>query len=137
VDDFRQITSTDQLPGDAAITLARTAAEAIRGLNHATRGGAGLDQPPAAYDILGALSQATSGLPQLTAQITRYLDHALTGGQLGHDRGEDPALSAGGAIIFPGDARLSADALAGDLNAAWQQLAPINGRGPRTLKDQP
>jgi hypothetical protein len=137
VDDFRQITSTDQLPGDAAITLARTAAEAIRGLNHATRGGAGLDQPSAAYDILGALSQAASGLPQTAAQITRYLDHALTGGQLGHDRGEDPALSVDGAIIFLDDARLSADALAGDLNAAWQQLAPVNGRGPRTLKDQP
>jgi hypothetical protein len=136
VDDFRQITSTDQLPGDAAITLARTAAEAIRGLNHATRGGAGLDQPSAAYDILGALSQATSGLPQLTAQITRYLDRALTGGQLGHDRGEDPALSVGGAIIFLDDARLSADALAGDLNAAWQQLTLINGR-PRNRKDQP
>ena len=137
MDDFRQITSTDQLPGDAAITLARTAAEAIRGLNHATRGGAGLDQPSAAYDILGALSQAASGLPQLTDQITRYLDHALAAGKLGHDRGEDPAPSAGGAIIFLDDARLSADALAGDLNAAWQQLAPINGRGPRNRKDQP
>ena len=137
MDDFRQALDLDQLTSDDTITLARTAAEAIRGLNHATRGGAGLDQPSAAYDILGALSQAASGLPQLTAQITRYLDHALTGGQLGHDRGEDPALSVDGAIIFLDDARLSADALAGDLNAAWQQLAPVNGRGPRTLKDQP
>jgi hypothetical protein len=138
VDDFRQqITSTDQVPGDAAITLARTAAEAIRGLNHATRCDTGLGQPSAAYDILGALSQAASGLPQLTAQITRYLDQALAGGKLGHDRGEDPALSVDGAIIFLDDARSSAGALAGDLDAAQQQLALINGRGHRTPQDQP
>ncbi len=137
MDDFRQMISLDDLTSDAAITLARTAAEAIRGLNHATRCNAGLDQPSAAYDILGALSQAASGLPQLTAQITRYLDQALTGGQLGHDRGEDPALSVDGAIIFLDDARRSAAALSGDLDAAWQQLALINGRGHRTPQDQP
>ena len=137
MDDFRQMISLDDLTSDGTITLARAAAEAIRGLNHATRDHAGLGQPSAAYDVLGALSQAASGLPQLTAQITRYLDHALTGGQLGHDRGEDPALPVRGAVIFLHDARRSARALAGDLNAAWQQLAPVNGRGHRTPQDQP
>ena len=38
-------------------------------------------------------------------------------------------------MIFLGDARLSADALAGDLSAAQQQLARINGR-PATPQDQ-
>ena len=35
--DFRQDAGPDQPAGAAAITLARAAAEAIRGLNHATR----------------------------------------------------------------------------------------------------
>ena len=137
MDDFRQAVSLDQLTGDDTITLARTAAEAIRGLNHATRHEAGLGQPSAAYDVLGALSQAAGRLGQLLTQITRYLDNALAAGTLGHDRGEDPALAVEGAAIFLDDARLSAAALAGDLDAAWQQLAPINGRGPRTPQDQP
>jgi hypothetical protein len=33
----------DELTSDDTVTLARTAAEAIRGLNHATRHQAGLD----------------------------------------------------------------------------------------------
>ena len=39
-------------------------------------------------------------------------------------------------MIFLGGARRSAAALAGDLDAAWQQPALINGR-PRNRKDQP
>jgi hypothetical protein len=137
VGDFRQDAGPDKPAGAAAITSARAAAEAIRGLNHATRDHAGLDQPSAAYDVLGALSQAASGLPQLTAQITSYLDQALAAGKLGHDRGEDPALSVDGAVIFLGDARLSAAALARALDAAQQQLALINGRPAPQHKDQP
>jgi hypothetical protein len=137
VDDFRQMISLDDLTSDATITLARTAAEAIRGLNHATRSDVGLDQPSVAYDILGSLSQAAGRLGQLLTQITRYLDQALAAGKLGHDRGEDPALPVEGAVIFLGDARRSAAALAGDLDAAQQQLALINGHGHRTPQDQP
>jgi len=135
VDDFRQATGPAQLT--STITLARTAAEAIRGLNHATRHDAGLDQPSVAYDVLGALRQAASGLPQLTAQITSYLGQALAAGKLGHDRGEDPALAIDGAVIFLGDAAISAGALAGDLDAAQQQLALINGRPAPHRKDTP
>ena len=138
MDDFRQMISLDDLTSDGTITLARTAAEAIRGLNWTTNCRAGLDQPAVAYDVLGALSQAASRLPQLTAQITRYLDQALAAGNLGHDRGEDPALAVEGAAIFLDDARLSAAALAVDLDAAQQQLALINGNpAHRTPQDQP
>jgi hypothetical protein len=137
VDDVRQIISTDDLTSDRTVTLARTAAEAIRGLNHATRSDAGLDQPSAACDILGSLSQAAGRLGQLLTQITRYLDQALAAGKLGHDRGQDPALSVEGAVIFLGDARGSAAALAGDLDAACQQLAFINSHPAPQHKDQP
>jgi len=70
-------------------------------------------------------------------QITRYLDQALAAGKLGHDRGEDPALPVEGAVIFLDDARRSAAALAGDLDAAWQQLALVNGHPAPQPKDQP
>ena len=131
MDDFRQMTSDDELPGDGAAALARAAAEAIRGLNHATRCDAGLGQPSAAYDVIGALSLAAARLPQLIAQITGYLDQSLQAGRLGHDLGEDPAPDVDGAGVFLGDARMSAAALAGDLSQAQEQLAYINGRPAR------
>jgi hypothetical protein len=135
VDDLRQAAGPGDLTSDGTIALARAAAEAIRGLNWAA---AGLDQPSAAYDVLGALSLAASRTGQALTQITRYLDRALAGGQLGHDHGENPAHPAAAAAVFPGDARLSAAALAGDLDAARQQLALVNGRpAHRTRKDQP
>ncbi len=137
MDDFRQITDLEQLTSNDIITLARTAAEAIRGLNHATRHDNGLGQPSVAYDILGALSLAAFRTGQALAQITRYLGQALAAGRLGHDLGEDPAPSVDAASVLLHDARRSAAALAGDLDAAWQQLALINGRGHRNPKDQP
>jgi len=135
VDDFRQATGLDKTAGDDTIALARAAAEAIRGLNWVTQYDAGLDQPSAAYDLTGALMLAASRLPQLLTQITRYLDQALAAGQLGHDHGDDPASSIHAAGIFLHDARASAAALAGDLDAAQQQLAPVNGR-PGSRKDR-
>ena len=137
MDDFRQTINYDELTSDDTVTLARTAAEAIRGLNWVTRCGAGLDQPSIAYDIIASLSQAASRLGQLLTQITRYLDQALAAGRLGHDLGEDPAWNISAAGIFLGDARASAAALAGDLNEAQQQLAAINGRPALQHKDQP
>ena len=50
---------------DGTLALARTAAEAVRSLNHATLGGNGLEQPADAYAVLGELSLAASRLPQL------------------------------------------------------------------------
>jgi len=131
MDDFRQVTGLDRATSDDTITLARAAAEAIRGLNWLTGREAGLSQPSAAYDVIGALALAASRLQQALAQITGWLDQALAAGQLGHDLGEDPAAAIGTAGIFPGHAGQSAAALAGDLNQAQQQLAPINGH-PRT-----
>jgi hypothetical protein len=136
VDDFRQMISIEELTSDDTITLARTAAEAVRGLNWATRHEAGLDQPAVAYDIVGALSLAASRLGQLLTQITGYLDRALAAGNLGHDLGEDPAWNISAAGVFLDDAKASAAALAGDLSQAQQQLAAVNGRPSPHSKDQ-
>jgi len=127
VDDFRQLIGLDRATSDDTITLARTAAEAIRGLNWLTGSEAGLGQPSAAYDVIGALALAASRLGQAFTQITRWLDQALAAGRLGHDLGEDPAEAIDATGIFLGDASMSAAALAQDLNQAQQQLALING----------
>lgn len=136
MDDFRQVIDLDRLTSDDTIVLARTAAEAIRGLNWATNCDAGLDQPSAAYDILGALSMAASRLGQALTQITRYLTRAAGAGQLGHDFGEDPAAAVDAAAVFLQDAAASAAALASDLDTAQQQIAAVNGHpDPRKQKD--
>ena len=137
MDDFRQVIDLDQATGDDTLRLARTAAEAIRGLNWLTRCEAGLGQPSIAYDTIGALAQAASRLPQALSQVTRWLGQALAAGRLGHDLGEDPVHAVRAASIFLDDARLSAAALAGDLDQAQQQLALINGTPRnRTRKEQ-
>jgi hypothetical protein len=135
VDDFRQVVDLEQVTGHDTVRLARITAEAIRGLNWLTGCEAGLGQPPAAYDIIGALALAASRLQQALAQITGWLDQALEAGRLGHDLGEDPAGAIDAAGIFLGDASMSAAALAQHLNQAQQQLALINGH-PRNHNDK-
>jgi hypothetical protein len=114
---------------DGTLALARSAAEAIRSLNHATLGGDGLGQPADAYAVLGELSIAASRLPQLLGQVGTWLAAALAGGRLGCDDGTDPAAAVSGAWLFISDARGSAAALARDLGQAQQQLAAVHG-GP-------
>jgi hypothetical protein len=109
--------------------LARTAAEAVRSLNHATLGGDGLSQPADAYEVLAELSLTASRIPQLLGQVGRWLAAALAAGRLGCDDGTDPAAAVSGAWLFISDARASAAALARDLEHAQQQLAAVNG-GP-------
>jgi hypothetical protein len=109
------------------LALARTAAGAVRSLNHATLGGQGLDWPADAYELIGELALAAAGLPQLLAQVGRWLAAALAAGRLGCDDGTDPAGPVSRAALFICDARASADALARDLGCAQQQLAAVHG----------
>jgi hypothetical protein len=112
---------------DQALALARTVAGAIRSLNHTTLGGEGLAQPADVYGLLGELSLAAAGLPQLLAQAGRWLVSALAAGRLGCDDGADPAAAVSGAWLLLSGARASAAALARDLGHAQQQLAAVNG----------
>ncbi|HEY4751977.1 MAG TPA: hypothetical protein VIH37_01755, partial [Candidatus Limnocylindrales bacterium] len=68
-----------------------------------------------------------AGLPQLLAQVGRWLAAALAAGQLGCDDGTDPAGAVSGAWLFISDARSTAAALARDLGQAQQQLAAVHG----------
>jgi hypothetical protein len=119
----------DSSPEDT-LALARTAAGAVRSLNHATLGGTGLAQPADAYGLIGELSLAASGLPQLLAQVGRWLASALAAGRLGCDDGTDPVSAVRGAWMFLSDARGSAAVLARDLDHAQQQLAAVHGSEP-------
>ena len=111
------------------LALARTAAGAVRSLNHATLGGDGLAQPADAYQLIGELSLVAAGLPQLLGQVGRWLVAALAAGRLGCDDGTDPAAAVSGAWLFLSGARASAAALAHDLDQAQQQIAAVHG-GP-------
>lgn len=119
---------------DATLALARTAAETIRALNHATLGGDGLAQPADAYQLLGELSLASSRLPQLLTQVGRWLDRALAAGQLGCDDRTDPAIAVSEAQTYMTNARTTAAALARDLDYAQQQLAAVHG-SPSLIAD--
>ena len=112
---------------EQTLSLARSMAQAVRGLNHATFGGQGLEQPADAYSLLGELSLAAAGLPQLLAQAGRWLTTALGAGRLGCDDGTDPAAAVSGAWLFISDARASATALAHALEHIQQQIAAVNG----------
>jgi len=118
--------SADKTP-DATVALAHAVAESVRSLNHATLGGGGLSQPADAYQVLGELALAASRLPQLLAQVGRWLNAALACGQLGCDDGTDPAIAVSEAWMFLSDARTAAAALARDLDHAQQQLAAVHG----------
>jgi hypothetical protein len=125
----------DESP-DATLALARTAAETIRALNHATLGGRGLAQPADAYQLLGELSLAASRLPQLLAQIRRWLDGALAAGQLGCDDGTEPAITIGAAQMYLTEARTTAAALDRYLGYAQQQLAAVHGTPQEVAEDE-
>ena len=98
------------------LALARAAAGAVRSLNHATLG-----------ELIGELSLAAAGLPQLLIQVGRWLASALEAGRLGCDNGTDPGAAVGGARLSLSGARASAAALARDLGQAQQQLAAVHG----------
>jgi hypothetical protein len=112
---------------EETLALAGTAAGAVRSLNHATLGGDGLGQPADAYELIGELALAAAGLPQLLAQVGRWLASALTAGRLGCDDGTSPAGAVSGARLFISGARSTAAALARDLGCAQQQLAAVHG----------
>ena len=74
MDDFRQVIDLDHATSDDTLRLARTAAEAIRGLNWLTRHETGLGQPSIAYDTIGALAQAVVTTPMDLAICTAIAD---------------------------------------------------------------
>jgi hypothetical protein len=129
VDDFRQLIDLDQATSDDTLRLARTAAEAIRGVNHASRQEAGLGQPSVTYDVIGALALAlaASRLGQVFTQITcccspGVVYHWIQTGQLA-------ARRSGNRLCIPWTSATQADCRtritsSGHLNPAARRTRP-------------
>lgn len=120
---------------DDPVADARAAAEALRGLAHASHA---IDQPGDSYTVLAALSGALASLRQTLEQLAAHHDreagHAAVEGDRG--AGRDEALRA--AAELRGAAGLTGQA-ASCLDAAWirngrvawhteQPQPPVSGR---------
>ena len=123
----------DESP-DATLALARTAAETIRALNHATLGGHGLAQPADASARPGELSLAASRLPSSRPRSDGGSTSPLPPGSSAATIGTDPAIAVGEAQTLR-DKRPHRGGGAGrDLGYAQQQLAAVHG-SPSLIAD--
>lgn len=105
---------------------ARSAAEAIRALNHQTRPGTALSDVTNLYDLLGELALMVHRLPQLLGQIEDLLDDLVEHEQVvivdGPDLG-DPVAAAAICGHWLTAARAAADQLGHRLDQAHEILA--------------
>jgi hypothetical protein len=108
--------------------VARLVAEAVRFLNYATAGGAGLTYPATAYTVAGELADAAARIGQLTGQVGRFPARELAAGRLGEDSGADPAEAAARADDYLAAATAAADALASVFGAAQSCLSSLHYR---------
>jgi hypothetical protein len=110
---------------------ARAAAEAIRAINHLTRGG---PMPaPAVYEVLGHLKQAAHRHPQALDQITHALSDSMLHYDLTDVPGRDPQYSIIEAGTHLNDAVRLAEKIADLLEAAQ---AAIGDQGYRLPGDE-
>ncbi len=114
---------------------ARTAAEAVRALNHQTRPGTALLDVTNLYDLLGELALMVHRLPQLLGQIEDLLDDLVEHEQVvivdGPNLG-DPVAAAAIVGHWLTTARTAADRLGHRLDQAHQVLAHAGVTDPET-----
>lgn len=106
--------------------LASDAAEAVRGLNHATLSPGHLDweYPSNAYSVIGGLERATGSLPQALEQVWSLLSGLAADGHVGSTTGDpDKDLTAAHAALK--EARAAAGALNAALQRAHSATSPL------------
>ncbi len=104
--------------------LAGQAAEAIRALNHATRGD-GLEYPADVYEVVASLKLMEQRLPQLYGQLASFLAAENEAGRVAHDMGEPSGPYVTETIAALADAKLSTAATAEALDAAHNACAGL------------
>jgi hypothetical protein len=112
---------TDKTPAQ----LADTAADAVRGLNHATLvRQADWEYPGDVYSVVANLSQMAMTLPQAIDQVQSLVEFLNAHDNLRSDRGtlEDDLTQTFGSLA---DAKAAAEALYAALNRAHSSLGPI------------
>lgn len=94
------------MPGqleESPAALACTAAETVRALNHATfPRSSRLTYPGDVYDVLGSLKVMAERLPQLCAQLARFLTGELAAGRVQAVEGQRWAGQPGTAVAEAG-----------------------------------
>lgn len=116
-------------PPEPAHQAARTAAEAVRALNHLTRPGAGQDgtglDVSNVYDLVAELALMTARLPQALRQVEDLLDELVEDHQVlivDGDQVGDPVAVAVIVGHWLSAGRAGASQLAHGLDAAQQTL---------------
>jgi hypothetical protein len=80
-------------PPEAVLEAARTVAELVRRLNHATFHRTALRYPPQLYRTVGALRSGLYGLEQTFTQLAARLDAFAADPRVGHDARRDPQVA--------------------------------------------
>jgi hypothetical protein len=107
---------------------ARTAAEAVRALNHVTFGGAGYARPGEVDQVIGELLRLAERLPQALRQAGRFLAGAHAAGRVGHDSGPDATDATVAEVLTElGHAQRDATFLATALRYARDQSSHLTG----------
>jgi hypothetical protein len=106
---------------DQVIEAARTVAELVRRLNHATFSRSALAYPPQLYRAVSSLRSGVHGLRQTFAQLAARLDAFATDPRVGHDsRRDDPATACTVAAHALREAAVALDIVTGPLDTASQ-----------------
>jgi hypothetical protein len=106
---------------DQVIETARTVAELVRRLNHATFSRSALAYPPQLYRAVSSLRSGLYGLRQTLGQIATRLDAFAADPRVGHDsRRDDPATACHDAARALRQAAAALDTVTGPLDTASQ-----------------
>ena len=89
--------SVDDWVGIGSLELAGRAAEAIRELNHRTRGPGAFTGPAELYRLVAELVVLAGGMPQLLGQLDRWLRVEHDAGRVRSDDRADPGPTVRGA----------------------------------------
>ena len=131
--------SEDDLP--AAVRLADTVYESVRGINHATISRKAIAAPEV-YSVLGSLKLLGVGLDQALSQLGAGLGRSLDVYDVYEDNGADPLVSVVMAVDLLTEARTHALALGRLLEQAQGAISrqgyrePVDVDGPATPDDE-
>ena len=127
-DEVRDLAGSRVVPEYSVKDTAERAAEAVRLLNYLTLpgdGAPGLRYPADLYDIAASLKAAPARMPQLFAQLARWLQEELAAGRIAHDGGLDPAEPVREVCGDLADADEAASALAAALDRVHNGMARL------------
>ena len=114
----------------STIELAATAAQAVRALNHRTRGPDAFTGAADLYPLVTELVQLVDALPQLVNQLGRWLHAEHDADRVRSDNSTDPGPTVCQATTQMANAGHTAHDLAHQLARAQQSLADLGATQP-------